>query len=70
MSSSTFRCTTIEAQFIFVLVASRMRTYLEGAKPMPADPFVIAFVGKAVGFIVILFILAFIGLAALLKKVL
>jgi hypothetical protein len=35
-----------------------------------ADPVVIAFVGKALSFLVIIFVLAVIGLFALVKKVL
>jgi hypothetical protein len=35
-----------------------------------AEPMVVAFVGKAIGFILLLFILAFVGVIALVKKVL
>ena len=34
------------------------------------EPMMIAFVGKAIGFIFLLFVLAFIGVIALVKKVL
>ena len=34
------------------------------------EPMMVAFIGKALGFIVLLFILAFIGVIALVKKVL
>jgi hypothetical protein len=35
-----------------------------------AEPMMVAFVGKAIGFILLLFVLAFIGIIALVKKVL
>jgi hypothetical protein len=34
------------------------------------EPMMVAFVGKAIGFILLLFILAFVGIIALVKKVL
>lgn len=38
--------------------------------PLLAEAVVVAFVGKAISFIVLFFVLAFIGLIALVKKVL
>jgi hypothetical protein len=50
----------------------RRRRRIGGVHAMPvlAEAMVVAFVGKAIGFIVLLFVLAFIGIMTLVKKVL